>query len=278
MNQINVKNLKEFNLQPVMIEKLCLLNDQDIIIVCDDSTFMNTPVVDSYYQSQNRWLDMKEIVSSLWKLLDSIGHPNIQIQFINRPGQILNDLKQLDTIFNSNPIGYNLLTQLIDKIFLDRSRKESNQKQLLLIILTCGDSTIMDTKIIKDLFKYKRDQSTSISMVNCGMDDSTIKMFFRWNHKQERFHFTDTYSSQKKLIRRFQGPGFPFTHGDWISHILLSAIDPIIATLHHKKVKLYPSQSKKLSFSIIFIAVIGVIVFFNFFPNFVPAFLSNDEL
>ena len=212
-------------------ERLCLLEDYEIIIVCDDSGSMNT-IADG--TNRTRWDELRSIVNIILEI-GLIFQPNgIHIHFLNRESFYINNSKSIEKIFSIRPCGYTLLVPVLRKIFKSSS---NNQKKNLVFIATDGAPTDNKGNVnIKDLEYLMREErqseTTHVMFLACTDDPSCVDHLNEWDKTMLNVDVTDDYITERDRIHSFRGSNYPFSIGDYIVKALIGAIDPEIDSLN----------------------------------------------
>ena len=111
---------RKYNINDTLIQKVNILIDYEIVVVCDDSSSMN-----------DNWNEAKNIISIIIDLYTAVSKRGIDIHFLNRASFFsVTDSKQLDNTFQINPIGSSLMISTIKEV--------SELSNKLIIFITNG--------------------------------------------------------------------------------------------------------------------------------------------
>ena len=222
---------RRYEISRYMLSRLAQLRQYEIVIVCDDSGSMNTPLSYTQQTRWNRLCDIIKIVLEIAIIFDSNG---VDIYFLNHPP--IHNVKQLSTIehiFSREPCGYTPLVPILRHIFQLPPSRCGHDKQLLVLVATDGAPTdANDMENISELESVLRNdrkiETTFVNFLICTDDPECIRHLRRWDQSMDNVDVIDEFSAERARIRRRYGNSFPFSFGDHISRALLGAIDPLI--------------------------------------------------
>ncbi|CAF1158203.1 unnamed protein product [Adineta steineri] len=238
--------LGEFNIQKSLGERLCLLEDYKIIIVCDDSGSMNTTVDGS---QDTRWDELCSIVKLLIEICMLFDSNGIDIYFLNR-GRFLNvkTSEFVDKIFSNRPRGYTPLVPILKKIFKSSStRVNADHRKTLVFIATDGAPTDekghVNLEELECLMNVEREiETTHVMFLLCTDDPIYNDCLTDWDNKMINMDVTADYITEKEKIHTYRGKNFPFSKGDYVVKALLGAIDPDINNLNQPDEDIFLDQ------------------------------------
>lgn len=165
---------QEHEIGDLFASRLRSLENFDIVLVCDDSGSMRTPVSvpGAFAPAITRWDELKSsvvIVSNIAACLDDDG---IDIHFLNRPSLYgVKDTSTIMTAFEPLPSGFTPITSTVTRILQERQQGE---KRLLLVIFTDGEPTdVKGTVDIAGLEHLLNRRPTDVftTLVACTNDD-----------------------------------------------------------------------------------------------------------
>jgi hypothetical protein len=216
--------IKKYEIAPLFSEKLDILCDYDIALLCDDSGSMNTPLDDNSGHS-TRWEELKSVVKMVINIATIFDDDGIDIYFLNRENyyNVTSD-ECISNIFNELPYGSTPLTEKLYNIF---QKYKFNEKPVLIIIATDGLPT---NNGLLDLYNFNRCVSNKnhnkfyISFLACSDDDCDIEYLNELDRNVPNVDTLDDYNSEKKEVLRIQGADFKYTFSEHIVRLLLGPI------------------------------------------------------
>lgn len=231
------KIARDLDIKRSMAEYLRQLRNFEIVIVCDDSGSMLTPV-DS--QQRTRWDELCRIVKMIIPIGVMLDPTGVDIHFLNRPAHFnVKDPKMVDDAFREPPSGFTPLVPVLETIFQSKLADRGRDKKLLVLIATDGAPTDTDgDENIADFERTMREtrkvDTTFVSFLLCTDDETCVDYMREWDGAMENIDVTDDYITERNRIRECQrNNNFPFSHGDYIVKALVGAIDPKIGRLNN---------------------------------------------
>jgi hypothetical protein len=225
----------ELDLQKVMAERLGKLRDFEIVIVCDDSGSMLTPVDGT---QNTRWDELCSIVKSILKIGVIFDSNGVDIYFLNRGSFLkVKDPKVVDQVFETPPSGYTPLVPVLNEIFQSTLSHRGRDKKLLVFIATDGVPTDKDgnpnVDELEQIVREKRQLDTTfISFLLCTDDPVSVEYLNEWDRTMPNVDVTDDFHTEREKIRRYRGQNYSFSRGDYVVKALVGAIDPEIDALN----------------------------------------------
>lgn len=228
--------------------KLRQLEGFDVVIICDDSSSMNTvvttPNTKNFMNLPTRWDEMKTIIKIIMEATMLLDDDGIDIYFLNRECQKnVTNLSVIDNLFNIKPNGYTPIVETFKKVLEDKHNVLS-EKKLLIILATDGEPTDRSGRTedfrgvseIDNLFntlnKLRNPRERIFTtIVACTDDDTVMNYLDNWDKKLFNFDLVDDYYSEKERIINAQGNNFRFSYGDYIVKILLGSVDKSIGAI-----------------------------------------------
>lgn len=227
---------QELDIRKSTAERLRQLRDFEIVIVCDDSGSMRTPVDGTQRTRWNELCDIVKIVIRIGTMFDSNG---VDIHFLNRQSYLnVTDHKTVDEAFQKPPSGFTPLIPVLNRIFTSRLADRGRDKQLLVLVATDGVPTDNNgNEIIEELERAmritRRVETTYVSFLLCTDEAICVNYMREWDKRMVNVDVTDDYHTEKKRIRECQrNPDFPFSYGDYVVKSLVGAIDPEMDALN----------------------------------------------
>ena len=218
----------KYEIQQELAQRLLLLKDYRVTVLCDDSGSMKTTVNNS---SRTRWdelHDFVQIILEIGIIFDSTG---IDVYFLNRP-PILNvtDLEAVKQVFASPPRGYTPLLTALRHIFRPPAMRIDRDKKALIFIATDGAPTDDNGRVNVDELEYwmvheRRPETTHVMFLVCTDDPACVEYLSEWDRKMTNVDVTSNFRAEREKIRRYRGANYPFSNGDYIVKALVGAID-----------------------------------------------------
>ncbi|TPX72558.1 hypothetical protein CcCBS67573_g05778 [Chytriomyces confervae] len=232
----------------MMAVKLRKLEAYDIVIICDDSTSMNTKTahpINPRAAPTTRWEELKVTVQMVTEIAATLDDDGIDVHFLNRdPIRNVFDVRQLDDAFESPPSGHTPITRVLKQVLSEkRSRavSESNKKLLILIATDGVPTTDMgfdDRLGLWLVLMQERDDAgdTPVVFLLCTDDEKEVGYLNEWDKEIPGVDTVDDYYTERREILAVQGDDFCFSKGDWVCKMLLGAVDDDIDALDERRV------------------------------------------
>ncbi|CAF4363872.1 unnamed protein product, partial [Rotaria sordida] len=119
---------REYEINDELVQRLNILQQFEIVILCDDSSSMNT-LVDG--TTRTRWNELQRIVRIIIDIGTIFDSNGVDVHFLNRPPMLnITDPQQVIESFNQRPRGLTPLTPALRRIFQSGASKRSNNKRL----------------------------------------------------------------------------------------------------------------------------------------------------
>ena len=221
----------KYEIQEELGERLRLLEDYEIIILCDDSGSMKTTIDGTKRTRWDELCDIVKIVLEIGVIFDSSG---VDIHFLNRRGMtnVINP-EVIDGLFAKPPRGYTPLVSALKYIFQLPATQRGNDKKALIFIATDGAPTdekgTVNVNELEHLMTQERQSDTThVMFLICTDDPTCVDYLNEWDQKMINVDVTDDYRTERDKIRKYRGPNYPFSIGDYIVKALIGAIDPQI--------------------------------------------------
>jgi hypothetical protein len=211
-----------------LAQRLNILQQFDLVILCDDSGSMNTPVDGT---RGTRWDELRAIVQIIIEIGTVFDSNGIDIHFLNRPAiSNITDSRQVAESFNQRPGGLTPLTPALRRIFQSAAGKPGGDKRLLVFIATDGAPTDsngnVDIQSLEHLMRNERQSNTTyVTFLACTDDESSVAYLAQWDRTMINVDVVDDYKTEREEIRRIRGLNFPFSFGDYVAKALLGAVD-----------------------------------------------------
>ena len=220
--------LSKYEILKEMAERLRLLQDFEIVIVCDDSGSMMTIVDGSQRTRWNELCSIVKIVIEIGVIFDSNG---IDIYFLNRQSYPkVKNPAQVDQAFTPNPSGYTPLVPILERIFESPLSQPGRDKKLLVFVATDGEPTDEDgnpdVPELERLMRVKRRADTTyVSFLACTDQPVCVDYLSEWDQKMVNVDVTDDFNTERNKIWQYRGRNYRFSNGDYVVKALLGAIN-----------------------------------------------------
>jgi hypothetical protein len=220
--------------------KLRQLENYEIVIICDDSGSMSSPVTmpkTPFEPSEIRWNEAQRSLKTIVDIASIFSQDGIDIYYLNRKSiKSVTSAEDLETReeFNKRPDGGTPLGKTLGKVLQEKSQV-IREKPLLIIIFTDGEPNDMNEFVTK-LKTRSPIERIPINIVACTDDESAVGYLDELDKTIPNLDVCDDYQSECQQIQSVQGNAFDFTYGDYIVKILLGPIDQILDQLDEKKI------------------------------------------
>ncbi|CAF1564170.1 unnamed protein product, partial [Didymodactylos carnosus] len=217
-------------------QRLRLLEDFEIILLCDDSGSMKSTLGNS---SKTRWDELKQLVQIIVDISVVFDSNGVDVYFLNRkPLLSVTSTEQLNAVFAQAPHGLTPLVPILKQILRTKS-PQAGDKKLLIFIATDGAPTDelgnTNVPVLEQLIRQERSSKTTyLTFLACTDDSDAVSYLANWDRTMEHVDVVDDYRSEKAQIQRAQGSNYPFSYGDYIVKALLGSIDPRFDKLNER--------------------------------------------
>jgi hypothetical protein len=223
---------RELDLQKAMTERLRKLQDFEIVIVCDDSGSMLTPVDGT---QRTRWDELRDIVKMVLKIGVIFDSNGVDIYFLNRGSFLkVKDPQVVNRFFQTPPNGYTPLVPVLNKIFTSQLANPRRDKKLLVFVATDGVPTDEDGnenvhELERAMRETRRVETTYVSFLLCTDDRTCVDYLNEWDQIMPNVDVTDDFHTEReKILRYSKKVDNRFSRGDYVVKALIGAIDPEI--------------------------------------------------
>ncbi|CAF1135857.1 unnamed protein product [Adineta ricciae] len=218
-----------YEISDQLAQRLNILQQFEIVVLCDDSGSMNTPVDGT---NGTRWDELRSIVQIVIEIGTVFDSNGVDVHFLNRrPMPNVTDTRQVMESFSERPSGLTPLTSALRRIFQSAASKPGSDKRLLVFVATDGAPTDangnVDIQSLENLMRNERQANTTyVTFLACTDDESSVSYLSQWDRNMMNVDVVDDYKSEREEIRRTRGPNFPFSFGDYVAKALLGSVDP----------------------------------------------------
>ena len=206
------------------------LEGYEIVVICDDSGSMNTPVTspgsNAFSKLPTRWDELKNTVGIIVDIAAIMDHDGIDVYFLNRPPLLhITHHSQLDGSFNMKASGGTPIVPVLRSILQTKC-----EKKRLIILATDGcpnDEGGRDgITVFREVLANERGPFDFVTIVACTDEDAAIDYLNDWDKQIPHLDVVDDYHSERDEIIDVQGPRFKFSFGDYVVKALMGSIDP----------------------------------------------------
>eukprot|EP00457_Paulinella_chromatophora_P009756 gb/GEZN01009828.1/.p1 GENE.gb/GEZN01009828.1/~~gb/GEZN01009828.1/.p1 ORF type:complete len:353 (+),score=34.86 gb/GEZN01009828.1/:21-1079(+) len=239
---------QEYELHGGAVVALRKLEGYDIVVLCDDSGSMNSPVTqgdgsraDPFAPRPTRWHELKARVIQILRIATSLDDDGIDIYFLNRAGKKnVTDEKDVEKLFKAPPNGYTPLREAYYRIMAE----QKSEKRTLLVIATDGEPNAQDAsgtwRLDSQPFAHAlktrpRPAFTPVVIMVCTDNEDEVAWLNGLDDVAPNVDVVDDYASERREVMKTQGAGFPFTVGDYVVKSLLGAVNPLYDKLDEVK-------------------------------------------
>ncbi|CAF3487691.1 unnamed protein product, partial [Rotaria sp. Silwood2] len=227
--------VQRYEISPQIAARLHILANCEIVVLCDDSGSMNTPLQGT---NQTRWDELKSLVNIVVDICAVMDSNGVDVYFLNRdPVLNVTNAQNMRHVFNSPAKGLTPLVPALRKI-LAAKRSLTFEKKLLILIATDGAPTNergqTDIGSLEAVLRNERTPQTYITFLACTDDLDSVNYLSSWDKSMPNLDVIDDYRSERAEIQRIRGANFPFSFGDYIVKALLGSIDPWFDSLDER--------------------------------------------
>ena len=232
LNQNLEELINQYEINNEYAEKLKVLKDFKIVFILDDSSSMNTKLINSPLNKKDnsyqvsRWDELQYFTSLIIEIAIIFNPFGCDVYFLNRKNQSnVIDKEQLSKSFIDQPNGYTPLESRLKQVLNDNPDRS---KKLLIMIVTDGEPTDLNGKVNVKQFKdclLSRPDNVYTTIAACTDDDESVEYLNNWDRDVPRLDIVDDYRSEKAQIKQTKGKDYSFTFGDYIVKSLIGSID-----------------------------------------------------
>jgi hypothetical protein len=233
-----VATARKHGIRPEWLPALRNLEAFDIVFICDDSGSMLLDV-DVDGTTMKRWDELRRSVEMVADIASALDDDGCDVYFLNRPP--VKQVKAADvgtrlpTALTPEPSGGTPLNRVLRQAVHDKGFDFADEpkralrpaKRLLLLIATDGQPDLDDGGIdgfVDSLQALPEKVHVQLMAVT---DDRMVLDWMKEADDKVRFlDVCDDFTSERKEVVKAQGAAFRFTHADYLTKILLGAIDP----------------------------------------------------
>ncbi|CAF1197230.1 unnamed protein product [Rotaria sordida] len=247
-NNINFHNnrlraiAEKYEINDALLQRLNILQQFDIVVLCDDSSSMKTPVDGT---TGTRWDELRAIVQIIIDIGTIFDSNGVDVHFLNRSPMLnVTDPRQVVESFSQHPQGLTPLTPALRRIFQSGARQSSNNKRSLVFVATDGAPTDnhgnVDIQSLENLMRHERQSNTMyVTFLACTDDRACVNYLCQWDRTMINVDVIDDYKSEREEVRRTKGFNYPFSFGDYVVKALIGAVDRQMDALDE-----YPNSDK----------------------------------
>jgi len=226
----------QFEIRPDSVSRLRQLEGFAIVMICDDSGSMATPVVegggggDPYAKRRSRWDELCSTASIVCELGTALTERGVDVHFLNRPPLLnVTSASQMNAAFSfAPPAGFTPLTRALQHV-LSSYREALRERKLLIVIATDGQPTddAGRTDIPSFLNTLRSTPATCfVQIMACTDDEESVAYLNEADRDIPRLDVTDDYRSERDEVRKHHGSKYAFSFGDYVVKALLGPVDP----------------------------------------------------
>lgn len=237
--------LSKYDINPMLSEKMSILEEYEIVLLLDDSGSMNTPLND-HTSHATRWDELKHVIKIIIDISTTYDDDGIDLYFLNRGyRKNIRSYTEIGDLILNPPCGRTPLNQRVIEILRNYS---SCLKPLLLVIATDGVPTDSYGNINVQEFKItllnKNHSKVYVSFLACSDNDNDIDYLNDLDKTVPNIDTLDDYISEKKEVIAAQGNDFKYSFEDHIVRLLLGPICQELDKLDENKMKKSKSTIK----------------------------------
>lgn len=222
---------RKYEIRAADIDRLRKLKNFDVVILCDDSGSMNTPIDET---TTTRWDHLREFVRLVVEIGTIFDSNGVDIHFLNRQDRHrITDPREADHLFDDPPSGFTPLTRALRRILELPAARLGYDKKLLVFIATDGtptdDNGDPDLANFEQLMRYDRQADTThVMFLICTDDLEAVQYLRQWDRAMRNVDVTDDYRQQRREVQAIHGANYSFPMSAYVLKILIGAIEPSI--------------------------------------------------
>jgi len=232
--------IRRHEINPDYAIKLRQLEGFEIVIICDDSGSMNSPVTNPSIKDHNdlpsRWDELKNTVKTIVDIAGVLDKTGVDVYFLNRPGvKNVTNFSMLEPYFTTDPEGYTPIVQVFTQVLNDM-RQVLSEKKLLIILATDGEPTtpsghtssggITEKNKFCNLLKGRQPiDRIYTTILACTDDDSVMSFLQNLDTTIPNLDVVDDFYTVQSNVIKKQGTSYHFTFGDYVVKTLLGSMD-----------------------------------------------------
>ena len=200
---------QRLEIRPDFVARLRALEGFTIVMICDDSGSMNTPVAAApgaspFATRSTRWTELCETVGVVCELATALTDRGVDVHFLNRPPMAgVSQAQQLQVAFvHQPPQGFTPLTRALRHV-LEVSREALRERKLLIVIATDGqptdDNGNVDIASFLNLLRAKP-ANCFVQIMACTDDEESVAYLNEADRDIERLDVTDDFRSERKEV------------------------------------------------------------------------------
>ena len=221
----------KYEIRQADIARLRKLQNFDVVILCDDSGSMSTPIDEN---NTTRWDQLRKFVRLVAEISTIFDSNGVDIHFLNRKRtHKITDPKDTEHLFDTPPSGFTPLTRALQRILKLPAAHRGYDKNLLVFIATDGtptdDNGEPDLAGFEHVMRSERQaETTHVMFLICTDDLEAVHYLRQWDRAMENVDVTDDYQDQRRQVQAIHGPHYSFPMSAYVVKILIGAIEPRI--------------------------------------------------
>lgn len=220
-------------LGPDMVQRAWRVYNKQIVVICDDSGSMGTPLAKTFLPPKpvpvTRWDELKAFMEYVIRI-GAVMSDGIIVKFLNRqsPADVIRTPEQLAPYLAANPSGGTPLIGSLQWVF-STFRPAVSEKDLLLIICTDGAPSDGNPKDVKKVLTSRPDLKRSfVNFLVCTDNDEDVAYLDKIDRTVKNVDVTDDYFTERAQVHKKRGASFKFSLGDWAMKCVIGAADPAL--------------------------------------------------
>ncbi|CAF1011444.1 unnamed protein product [Adineta steineri] len=231
-NDIRRKELIErfsqyYEINPKLASRMQILGDYDLVILCDDSGSMNTPI---HGTTTNRWDECRQLVHVIVDVYAAFDTNGVDVYFLNRQPMLkVTDTKKVHELFEKPPNGLTPMVPALRAILKEKNMDNTANRNVLILIVTDGVPTDPKGEVnvdeLEKIMRTERSPTTYVTFIACTDDLEALEYLNNWDCTMDRVDVVDDFRSELAQVREKRGPNTKFTYGDYLIKALIGSID-----------------------------------------------------
>ncbi|UJR27722.1 hypothetical protein I4U23_008999 [Adineta vaga] len=217
-----------YEIDSKLVSRIQMLEDYDLVILCDDSGSMNTPI---HGTTTNRWDECRQMVHVIVDVFSAFDPNGVDVYFLNRSPMLkVKDTKKVHELFEKPPNGLTPMVAALRAIIQAKNMDKTGRKNILILIATDGVPTNpkgeLDVAELEKVMRNERSSTTFVTFLACTDELEALDYLNDWDRTMDRVDVVDDYRSELAQIREKRGPNTKFSFGDYLIKALIGSIDP----------------------------------------------------
>ncbi|CAF2014973.1 unnamed protein product [Rotaria magnacalcarata] len=181
--------------------------------------------------SRTRWEELREIVKIVVTIGSIFDTNGVNIRFLNRKDRYtIKGTDEINELFAGEPKGYTPLVRSVREILKLPVTAANSDRKLLLFIATDGYPTdangVPNLSEFENVMRNERNSDTTyVSFLMCTDNQECVDYLSNFSRTMTNVDVTGNFNTERMNIRKERGAKFPFSKGDYITKVLVGAVN-----------------------------------------------------